>query len=77
MGHLEAQAGSWLGMKPHTLLALLGKSGPGVNPGAECGAIFSAHMGAGNGNSLQDSCLGNPMDREGWKAEVHGVAEQA
>ena len=45
-------------------------------PGSECGAIFSAHLGAGNGNSLQDSCLGNPMDREAWQAEVHGVAEQ-
>ena len=27
-----------------------------------------------NGNPLQHSCLGNPMDREAWQAEVHGVA---
>ena len=29
----------------------------------------------GNGNPLQCSCLGNPMDRGGWWATVHGVAE--
>ena len=27
----------------------------------------------GNGNSLQYSCLENPMDRGAWKATVHGV----
>ena len=31
--------------------------------------------GVGNGNPLQDSCLGNPMDRGAWWATVHGVAE--
>ena len=30
--------------------------------------------GGGNGYPLQDSHLGNPMDREAWKAIVHGVA---
>ena len=29
--------------------------------------------GEGNSNTLQDSCLGNPMDRGSWKATVHGV----
>ena len=29
----------------------------------------------GNGNPLQYSCLGNPMDRGSWWATVHGVAE--
>ena len=28
----------------------------------------------GNGNPLQYSCLGNPMDRGIWWATVHGVA---
>ena len=28
--------------------------------------------GEGNGNSLQYSCLGNPMDRGAWRATVHG-----
>ena len=27
----------------------------------------------GNGNPLQCSCLGNPMDREAWRATVHGI----
>ena len=31
--------------------------------------------GAGNGNPLQYSCLGNPMDRGAWQATDHGVAE--
>ena len=29
----------------------------------------------GNGNPLQYSCLGNPMDRGAWRARVHRVAE--
>ena len=28
--------------------------------------------GEGNGNSLQYSCLKNPMDRGTWQATVHG-----
>ena len=28
--------------------------------------------GEGNGNPLQDSCVGNPIDREAWRATVHG-----
>ena len=30
----------------------------------------------GNGNLLQYSCLGNPMDRGTWCATVHGVAKR-
>ena len=30
--------------------------------------------GGGNGNPLQYSCLENPLDREAWRAAVHGVA---
>ena len=29
--------------------------------------------GEGNGNSLQYSCLENPMGREAWQTSVHGV----
>ena len=32
--------------------------------------------GEGNGNPLQYSCLGKPMDREAWQAIVHGVAKE-
>ena len=32
--------------------------------------------GEGNGNPLQHSCLGNPLDREAWQARVHEVAKE-
>ena len=32
--------------------------------------------GEGNGNPLQYTCLGNPMDREAWWAAVHGVTNE-
>ena len=31
--------------------------------------------GEGNGNPLQNCCLGNPIDRGTWQAIVHGVAK--
>ena len=31
--------------------------------------------GGGNGNSLQYSCLKNPMDRGDWLVTVHGVTK--
>ena len=33
--------------------------------------------GEGNGNPLQCSCLGNPMDRGVWQATVLGVRKRA
>ena len=33
-------------------------------------------LGEGNGNPLQDSCLGNPMDRGTWRATVHGGTKE-
>jgi len=33
--------------------------------------------GQGNGNLLYYSCLGNPMDRRGWWATVHGVVKES
>jgi len=31
--------------------------------------------GGGNGNSLQYSCLENPMDRKVWRVTVHRVTK--
>ena len=31
--------------------------------------------GEGNGNPLQYSCLGNPVDRGAWQATMHGFTE--
>ena len=32
--------------------------------------------GRGSDNSLQYSCLENPMDRGAWRATVHGVGKK-
>ena len=39
------------------------------------GLIPGLGRSPGDGNSLQSSGLGNPMDRGAWRATVHGVAE--
>ena len=39
--------------------------GSGRSPGEE------------NGNPLQYSCLGNPMDRGAWQTTVHGIAKES
>ena len=31
--------------------------------------------GGGNGNPLQYSCLGNPVERGAWRATVHEVSK--
>ena len=51
------------------------------NPSANAGDLGSISgsgrsAGGGNGNPLQDSCLGNPMDRGALWATIHGVAEE-
>ena len=67
-----------------TLYCNLGFSGSSVvkNPpanGGDSGLIPGSGRspGEGNGNSLQYSCLGNPMDRRAWQATVHGVAKES
>ena len=48
-----------------------------ANAGDSCSIPESRrHPGEGNGNSLQYSCLGNPMDRGDWRATVHGVTKE-
>ena len=44
-----------------------------IDWGSIAGLGISA--GGGHGNPLQCSCLGNPRDRGGWWATVHGVAK--
>ena len=43
----------------------------GLNPGSK------RSPGEGNGNPLQYSCLGNPMDRGPWHVTVHGAAKES
>ena len=52
------------------------------NPPAKAGDTGSTpglgrSPGEGNGNPLQYSCLGNPMDRGSWWATVHRVAVES
>ena len=42
----------------------------GLNPGS------GRSPGVGNGNPLEYSCLGNPMDSGAWWAIVHGIAKE-
>ena len=45
-------------------------------PACQCKKLkLGRSLGEGNGNPLQYSCLGNPMDRGAWWAIVHGVAK--
>ena len=43
----------------------------------DAGSIPRSGMspGEGNGNPLQYSCLGNPMDKGAWWATVHEVSK--
>ena len=51
-------------------------SNPPANTGDEGSIPGSGRStGGGNGNTLQYSCLENPMDRGTWLATVHKVAE--
>ena len=47
---------------------------PACNAG-DLGSIpgLERSPGGGHGNTLQYSCLENPMDRGAWRATVHGV----
>ena len=55
------------------------------NPPANAGDVRDASLilglgrypGVGNGNLLQHSCLGNPMDRGAWRATVHGATKES
>ena len=54
----------------------LGSKKSACNVG-ELGSIpgLGIYTGEGNDNSLQYSCLENPMDRGTWRATVHGVTK--
>ena len=55
------------------------------NPSANAGDMGDAglipgsgrSLEVGNGNLFQYSCLENSMDREAWKAIVHGVTKES
>ena len=54
----------------------------GKNPPASAGDTGSISgsgrcLAEGNGNSLQYSCLGNPMDRGAWWATIHRIPKKS
>ena len=54
----------------------------GKEPACQCRRLgFNPELrrspGEGNGNPLQYSCLGNPMDRRAWRVTVHGAAKES
>ena len=51
------------------------KNPPGSAGDAGLSSGSGGAPGKGNGNPLQYSCLGNPMDRAAWPATVTGVTE--
>ena len=59
-------------------VALVGKN-PLANAGdkRDTGSIpgLGRFCGGGHGNPLQDSCLGNSLDRGAWQATVHEVTK--
>ena len=61
LGIATFPGGSVVKNPPAMLETWVWSQGSGRSPGEE------------NGNPLQYSCLGNPMDRGVWKAMVHGV----
>ena len=49
---------------------------PPANAGDEGSIPGSGRSpGGGNGNPLQYSCVGNPIDRGAWRATAHRVAK--
>ena len=51
---------------------------PPANAG-DAGSIpgLGSSLREGNGNPLQYSCLGNPMDKVTWLATVHGITKES
>ena len=70
---LNPHAGTWA---PQVALAVKSPSAS-AGDGRDMGSIPGSGRSPGgeNGNLLQYSCLGNPMDRGAWQTIVHGVAK--
>ena len=62
---------------PSRLLWWIGSRESACNAG-DSGSIpgLGISPGEGNGNPLQYSCLGNPVDGEAWLATVHRVPKE-
>ena len=68
--HLMERCPRWLSDKESACNARDTAEATGSIPG------WRRAPGEGNGNPLEYSCLGNPMDRGAWRAVVHRVAKE-
>ena len=70
---------AFYGRKGAFQVALVVKNLPtSVGDAREVGLIpkWGRFPGVGNGNPLQYSCLGNPVDRGAWWATVPGITKE-
>ena len=49
---------------------------PSANADVDLILALGRSPGEGNDNLLQDSCLGNAMDRGAWWITVYGIAKE-
>ena len=83
MTYYERSLQIFLGTQTYFLLGRLPSGLPQQlrgkeSPAKEVRRVQSGRSsGEGNGNPLQHSCLGNPTDREAWRAAVHGGHKRA
>ena len=68
---------SWTRLSDHAFNRLSSKKNPLANA-EDVGSVpeLGRSPGEGNSNPLQDSCLGNLMDRTDWRATVHAVPKE-
>ena len=75
-GKYEIEGPTWVNSYKNSLLGSCSSAGkePACNAGGP-GSIpqLGRSPREGNGNSLQYSCLENPINKAAWKATVHGV----
>ena len=62
---------------PTVILPVLAQSVKNLPAMQETWVQSGRSPGEGNGNPLQYSCLGNPLDRGAWRATVHRVAKES
>ena len=67
------QANGWEGV---SLVTSAVKNHPASTEDSGLAPGLGRSSGKGNGNPLQYSCLGNPMDTGAWWAIVYGVAKK-
>ena len=84
MSHVTFSNSFFLNIGFFLVIVYLGFPGGSVvkNPPASAGDAglipgSGRSPGEGNGNPLQYSCLGNPIDRGAWQTTVHGVPEES